>query len=134
MKPYSDDLRWRAVMAVEGGLSRHEAAEMFSVGVSSVIRWVSRYHRTGGISPEPMGGDRGSRIVGADREWLLERIKASPDATLQELRQELAAHGLIVGYGTVWRFCAREDLSFKKNAIRRSARSAGRGDGARPLA
>ena len=39
-KPYSDDLRIRAVSAVAGGLSRHKASEVFSVGVSSVVRWV----------------------------------------------------------------------------------------------
>lgn len=124
MKPYSDDLRWRAVMAVEGGMSCHEAAEAFSVGVSSVIRWVAQYRQTGGVSPKPMGGDRGSRIVGSDREWLLARIASIPDASLEELRRELAEHGLSVGYGTMWRFCAREKLSFKKNPAGRPARSA----------
>ena len=46
--PYSEDLRLRAVAAVEGGLSRHKAAERFSVGVSSVIRWCKRKAETGG--------------------------------------------------------------------------------------
>ena len=78
-RPYSDDLRSRAVAAVEGGMSRRQAAKMFSVGVSSVIRWVQRHRSTGSVSPAPMGGDRGSRIVGADRAWLLARIGAEPD-------------------------------------------------------
>jgi putative transposase len=124
MKPYSDDLRWRTVTAVDGGMSCHEAAEIFSVGVSSVIRWVQRHRETGSVSAKAMGGDHGSRIVGADREWLLARIAAAPDLTLEELRQELARHGLIVGYGTVWRFCAREKQTFKKNGAGRPARSA----------
>ena len=123
MKPYSNDLRERAVAAVDEGMSCHEAAEVFKVGVSSVIRWVDQQRRTGSVSPKPMGGDRGSRIVGSDREWLLARIASAPDATLEELRRELAEHGLSVGYGTVWRFCAREKLSFKKNSAGRSARS-----------
>jgi putative transposase len=75
-KPYSDDLRIRAVSAVAGGLSRHKASEVFSVGVSSVIRWVQKHEQTGSVSPKPMGGSRGTRIEGADREWLLGRIKA----------------------------------------------------------
>jgi transposase len=41
-KPYSTDLRERAVEAVESGASRREAAEIFKVGVSSVIRWCRR--------------------------------------------------------------------------------------------
>jgi transposase len=124
MKPYSDDLRTRVVAAVEEGMSRHKAAKVFRVGVSSVIRWMQQHCETGSVSPKPMGGERGFRIVGADREWLLARIAAAPDLTLEELRQELAQHGLAVGYGTVWRFCEREKLTFKKNSAGRPARSA----------
>jgi len=40
-KPYSEDLRKRAVAAVEGGLSRRQAAGVFDVGISTVIRWVA---------------------------------------------------------------------------------------------
>ena len=123
-RPYSDDLRARAVAAVDGGMSRRKAAAVFSVGVSSVIRWVDRHRREGSYAPRPMGGDRGSRIVGADREWLLARIAAEPDLTLEELRRELAERGVAVGYGTVWRFCDREALTFKKNSARHPARPA----------
>jgi transposase len=91
--------------------------------VSSVIRWVQRHRQTGSVAAKPMGGDRGSRIVEADREWLLARIAAQPDLTLEEMRRELAARGLRVGYGTVWRFCARERLTFKKNPARHPAGS-----------
>lgn len=133
-RPYSDDLRSRAVAAVEGGLSRHRAAKLFSVGVSSVIRWVQQHHRTGSVSPKPMGGSRGVRIAGADRDWLLARIASKPDLTLEEMRRELAERGLAVGHGTVWRFCDREGLTFKKNSARRPAGSAGRRCGAGVLA
>jgi transposase len=125
-RPYSDDLRARAVAAVAAGLSRHRAAKVFSVGVSSVIRWVQHHRRTGSVSPKPMGGSRGVRIAGADRDWLLARIAAKPDLTLEEMRRELAERGLAVGYGTVWRFCDREGLTFKKNSARHPAGSARR--------
>ena len=46
-KPYSTDLRERAVEAVESGASRREAAEIFKVGVSSVIRWCRSWSETG---------------------------------------------------------------------------------------
>lgn len=123
-KPYSDDLRSRAVAAVASGMSRHAAAAVFSVGVASVIRWVQRHERTGSVSAKPMGGSRGTRIEGANREWLLERLKVKPDLTLEEMRRELAEQrGLVVGYGSVWRFCDREKQTFKKNSARRPARS-----------
>jgi transposase len=70
-----------------------------------------------------MGGSRGTRIEGTDRAWLLDRIAAKPDLTLQEIRRELAEQrGLAVGYGSVWRFCDREQLTFKKKPARRAAR------------
>src|SRR3982074_3301127 len=100
-KPYSDDLRIRAVSAVASGRSRQRAQGVFRVGVSSVTRWVHKHAERGSVSPKPMGGSRGTRIEGADREWLLERIKAQPDLTLEELRHELAEQrGLVGGYGS----------------------------------
>src|SRR5260370_10581845 len=118
--PYSDDLRLRAVLAVESGLSRRQAAEDFSVGASSVIRWSELHRLTGSVSAKAMGGSRGSRIAGADREWLLTRIAAQPDLTLEEMRRELAEQrGLAVGYGTVWRVLGPEKQNAqKKTSVR----------------
>jgi transposase len=38
-RPYSTDLRERAVAAVENGQSRRQVAKLFKVGEPSVIRW-----------------------------------------------------------------------------------------------
>jgi transposase len=126
-KPYSADLRIRAVEAVANGMSRRRVAKLFKLGVSSVIRWADRHEQTGTAAAKPMGGSRGTSIAGEDREWLLELIARQPDMTLEEMRHELAGQrGLSVGHGTIWRFCDREKLSFKKNSARRSARQARR--------
>jgi transposase len=122
-RPYSIDLRERVVKAVDGGLSRRRAALLFGVAISTVIHWVRRHRDTGSVAAKPMGGDRNSRLKG-ERSWLLERIEAEPDLTLEEIRAELKARGLDVGYGTVWRFFAAEDISFKKNRLCRRARAA----------
>ena len=45
-KSYSADLRERAIQAVEMGASRHEAADRFEVSVSSVVKWVQRWHES----------------------------------------------------------------------------------------
>jgi len=122
-RPYSEDLRIRAVEAVANGMSRRQAARLFKLGASSVIRWTERQEQTGTIAAKPMGGSRGASIGGTDREWLLELIASQPDLTLEELRAELAQQrGLSVGHGTIWRFCDREKLSLKKKPARRSAR------------
>ena len=122
-RPYSQDLRERVVQAVVGGLSRRKAAAVFDVGIATVIEWVRVWRESGRLEAKAMGGDRNSRLKG-ERAWLLERIAACPDLTLEEIRAELAARGKIVGYGTVWRFFAAEDISFKKNRARQRAGAA----------
>jgi transposase len=122
-RPYSQDLRERVVGAVEGGLSRRQASKRFRVAISTVIDWVDAWRVEGRLAAKPMGGDHSSRLK-ADREWLLERVAAMPDLTLEEIRAELAARGRHVGYGTVWRFFASEGISFKKNRARRRAGAA----------
>ena len=55
-KPYSTDLRERAVGAVlMEGLSRHESAARFGVAPSTVINWVRRFRETGVSSRALMG-------------------------------------------------------------------------------
>ena len=112
-RPYSRDLRERVVGAVEGGLSRRRAAKLFGVAVSTVIDWVDAWRQEARLAAKPMGGDHSSRLK-EERDWLLERVAAVPDLTLEEIRAELAARGKQVGYGTVWRFFAAEGISFKK--------------------
>src|ERR1700675_1801742 len=120
-RPYSRDLRERVVRAVEGGSSRRRAASVFAVAVSTVVvEWVRVWRDSGGLAAKPMGGDHNSRLKG-ERAWLLERIAAVPDLTLEEIRAELADRGIHVGYGTVWRFFAAEGISFKKNRARQRA-------------
>ena len=126
-KPYSEDLRIRAVEAVADGMSRRQVAKLFKVGASSVIRWTELHGQTGAVAAKPMGGSRGMSIKGSDREWLLQRIAAEPDLTLEEMRRALAEQrSLAVGHGSVWRFCDREKLSLKKKSARRPARQARR--------
>jgi transposase len=122
-RPYSQDLRERVVGAVESGLSRRAAAKRFAVAVSTVIDWVDAWGEEGRLVAKRMGGDHRSRLKD-ERTWLLGVIAATPDLTLEEIRAALAARGIHVGYGTVWRFFAAEGISFKKNRARQRARAA----------
>lgn len=113
-RAYSLDLRERVVAAVEkGGLSCHQAAAQFGVGVSTAINWVRRLRETGSVRPLKIGGYKPKSIRGEHRVWLLQRIKER-DFTLRGLVAELAARGLKVDYRTVWSFVHAEKLSFKK--------------------
>jgi transposase len=60
-----------------------------------------------------MGKDHNSRLKD-ERDWLLARVAESPDLPLHDLRRELAARNVDVGYGTIWRFFAKEKITFKK--------------------
>jgi putative transposase len=113
-RPYSNDLRERVVRAVvKGGLSRHEAAARFGVGISTAINWVRRFHETGSVKPDQIGGYRPKKIAGAHRDWLVQRC-GKADFTVRGLVAELAERGLKVDYRTMWEFVHAEKLSFKK--------------------
>ncbi len=122
-RPYSEDLRERAVAAVEGGLSRRKSAALFSVGISSVIRWCQAKRETGSVAAKPMGGKVKPKLL-AHRDWIAERVAAEPSLTLEELRAELADRGVKVAVSTIWEFLEREKLTFKKNFARHRARAA----------
>jgi transposase len=125
-KPYSIDLRERVAAAVKpGGMSCHQAAKRFGVGVSTAINWVRRLRETGSVAPGKMGGHRPKLIAGKHRIWLLQRIKEA-DFTLRGLGAELADRGLKVDYRTVWTFVHAEKLSFKKKRGGWRARSSRR--------
>lgn len=125
-KPYSNDLRERAVAAVvTGGLSRHRAAALFGLGVSTVIRWVRRFEQTGSVAPDRMGGHKPKAIRGEHHAWLVARIREK-DFTLRGLVAELAERGLKVDYRSVWNFVHAEKLSFKKKRARQRAGSSRR--------
>jgi transposase len=95
-RPYSRDLRERVVGAVESGLSRRKAAAVFGVGIATVIEWVRVWRDSGRLEAKAMGGDRNSRLK-EERAWLLERVAAVPDLTLEEIGAEMAARGKPVG-------------------------------------
>jgi putative transposase len=117
-RPYSMDLRDRVLASVEvDGLSRHQAAERYAVSVSTAIRWMDSFRRTGSVSPGQMGGHRPKKLIGPYRDWLIERCTGQ-DFTLRGLVVELAARGLKVDYRSVWAFVHAEKLSFKKNPRR----------------
>src|SRR6476620_10502179 len=81
-RPYSTDLRERAVEAVESGASRREIAEIFKVGVSSVIRWCQRWSETGSAAPKRSGESVSPLEEHSD--WILALIAKQPDLTLEE--------------------------------------------------
>ncbi len=83
MRPYSEDLRWRVVAAVEGGMERAEAVRVFAVSLPTIKRWLKRRRETGDLAPRPVPGPPAVK-EGALLAALPDRLAACSDATLDE--------------------------------------------------
>jgi transposase len=125
-RPYSQDLRDRVVGSVAGGRSCRATAALFGVSVASVVKWSQRFRASGTAAAKKMGGWKQLMLLG-QREWLLARIVEKPDLTLRAVMAELAERGTPASYGAVWRFFAREGVTFKKKPARQRAGPARRG-------
>ena len=124
-QPLSDGLRRRVVAAVDGGMSRRATAKRFGIAVSTAIKWVQAWCRTGSYRPRPQGGDKRSHRIEAHGEAILALVEESPDMTLAEIASHLErAHGPRVSESTVWRFFDRRGITFKKNRSRQRATAA----------
>ena len=122
-RPYSQDLRDRVVAAVASGRPCRAVAARFGVSVASVVKWSQRWRATGSAAAKPMGGRRPLRLAG-ERAWLLARLAEKPDLTLRAVVAELAERGTPASCGAVWRFLAREGISFQKKACTPASRIA----------
>jgi putative transposase len=63
-KPYSMDLRDRAMRRVQAGEPVRQVAAALSVAPSTVVKWSLRLRATGAVTPGKIGGHRPRRIVG----------------------------------------------------------------------
>jgi transposase len=82
-KPYSVDLRERAVAAVEAGLLQAEVVRLFSVSLATLKRWLSK--RRAGQSLAPKGYRPGPRPAFGNPEALgalRAQLAADPDGRL----------------------------------------------------
>jgi transposase len=121
-RPYSIDLRERAVAAVASVQSRRQVAKLFKVGESSVIRWCARQRTSGTCVAKPMGGHRRSILL-SERDWLLARVSLAPDLTVRGLLKELADRRVKASYGALWAFPGGRGADIQKNPVRHRARA-----------
>ena len=117
--PLSKDIRYRLVLAVEGGMSCRSAATRFGVAASTAIKLFDQWSRTGSVEPRPQGGDNRSHRIERHAEEILTMVEDVPDITLAEIAEHLDdTHGLKVSQSSVWRLLDRRNLTFKKNLAR----------------
>lgn len=117
-RAYSLDLRERVVAAVEAGQSCRSVAAAFGVSVASVVKWSQRKRSTGSPAAARQGGRR-PFVLESELDWLLQRLKETPDVSVRALSAELAERGIVVSHFAVWNLLKREGMSFKKKPHRR---------------
>ena len=105
MNAYSKDLRLKVLAAVERGVPRAEAVEMFGVSLATLKRWLKRRREGTDLSPRPSTG-RKRRILATEEERraLWAQLEENDDATLErhcELWER--SHGAKVSVATMSR-------------------------------
>lgn len=113
-KSLSFDLRSRVLAAIANGLSCRQAAMRFGISASSAIRWQALRRAGGDGRPKPQGGDRLSRRTDAHAGLIDAALAETPDITLPELKERLAAQGASTSVTALWRYFRRHAITRKK--------------------
>ena len=110
----SDDIRERAVAAVEAGQSVADVAAFCQNDPSTVRRWVRRFRQTGSVATLPRSG-RPPVITPEQEPALRAQVAAHPDAPLTEhcARWE-TSHGVRPSLTTMSRMLRLLGLPLKK--------------------
>lgn len=124
MRPLSLDLRERMVAAVERGEhSLRELARLFAVNLSTIVRLLQRYRRTGSVQPKPHAGGPARTLDAPAEARLLELVRQQPDVTLAELRDRL---GIPCCLMTIARALQRHQITRKKKTYHAEERDSPR--------
>ena len=115
------DMRNRMAKAVNGGESRNAVAKRFDVAPSTVIKLMCHEKATGSLAPKKIGGYRKHKLAAHDAV-LLEHMLATPDATLDELVEELGKRRIETSRSGLDRYLGHSGWSFKKRMARPVAR------------
>ena len=117
----SQDLRDRVVAATDDGMSCRAAAARFGVGVATAVRWrrMARDHGRA-IAGKP-GGDQRSSKTDIHAYRITAMLVENGDITLAEIQSGLAAQGVHIGIGTLWRSLICREIT-RKNGARDQAR------------
>jgi transposase len=116
MKTYPIELRQKIVDAVDQQLSTYkEIAEMFGIAESYIYKLLRQRCETGSLAPLPRGGGGTARLSEEHLLILAELVARQPDATLEELRQQLRRQTKVeASISTIWRGLERIEFTTKK--------------------
>lgn len=110
----SNDVRARALAAIDDGKSVAAVASFFHSDPSTIRRWIRNRTRTGSSDAGPRSGR--PRLIGSDQESLLrQQVADHPDATLAAHCQRWqTATGVSVSLSTMSGTLRRLGITLKK--------------------
>ena len=113
---YSNDLRRKFLQAYdEGEGTLEELAEQFRVSLGWARKISARRFRTGEVEAPVWRHGPVSRVTPEVQEWIRKQIRAQPDTTLQELREQLEeAKQVRLSMGRMWLALRQLGLPLKK--------------------
>jgi transposase len=120
MKPYSLDLRQKAVETYEaGGISQRKLAKNFRVTASFVQDLLKQKRELGTIAPKVRTEQTPTKLNAEQLDVLRQLVEAQPDATLAEFRERLQQKtGVLIGIATVDRMIRLKlKLTVKKKSL-----------------
>jgi transposase len=120
MKTYPIELRRKIIDAVDQHLGTYEEiAEMFGVTERYIYKLLRQRRETGGLAPLPRGGGAQAKLSEEHLLLLAELVARQPDATLEELRQQLRRETKVeVSVSTIWRGLEWIEFTQKKDQAR----------------
>jgi transposase len=119
------------IEAVASGVSRHEAAELFGIAVSTAVKWWQHWRDTGSMAPKPRGGSTSQ--LEEHTTLILGLVKEQPDSTFMELLAALRKRRIRSSRSALWRFFERHNITFKKKPAGSRTEAGGRGSGTSAL-
>jgi transposase len=116
MAPISLDLRERILAdIISKKYNIAEAADIYSVSISSVNNLKKLYRETGSVAPRPRGGGNPPKIDKVGEAWLKDTLKEESDLSLAELCNRLREKfGVVASDSSMQRTLARIGLRRKK--------------------
>jgi transposase len=120
MKTYPIELRRKIIDAVDQQLGTYEEiAGMFGITEQYIYKLLRQRRETGSLAPLPRGGGAQAKLSEKHLLTLAELVAGQPDATLEELRQQLHRKTQVeVSISTIWRGLEQIDFSQKKDKTR----------------
>lgn len=114
----SDDVRERALAAVDAGQSVADVATFFQNDPSTIRRWLRQRTQSGSGCSRPRSGR--PRLIPSEQEAELRaQVAAHPDATLaMHCAWWMTHHGIRPGLSTMCRRLREMGVTLKKNADR----------------